>query len=189
MPESTQEKLKRVRSPRVHITYNVETEGARVVKELPFVMGVIGDFSGSHPTQELRPLEDRKFVEVNRDNIDAVMKRMAPGVQMRAENTIAGDGTTIPVQLTFNSMSDFEPAQIIQQVEPLRKLLESRNRLRDLMSKVDRSAELEGILEKVLKNRGDLQKLVEELGVGDEAAAEAEGTTAVEPPADDNTKS
>jgi type VI secretion system protein ImpB len=189
MPESTQEKLKRVRSPRVHITYNVETEGARVVKELPFVMGVIGDFSGSHPTQELRPLEDRKFVEVNRDNIDAVMTRMAPGVQMRVENTIAGDGTTIPVQLAFNSMNDFEPAQIIEQVEPLRKLLESRNRLRDLMSKVDRSAELEGILEQVLKNRGDLQKLVSELGVGADATTDAEGTTGGEAAADDKTKS
>ncbi len=184
MPESTHEKLKRVRAPRVHITYNVETEGAKVVKELPFVMGVIGDFSGSHPTQELRPLEDRKFVDVNRDNIDTVMKRMAPGVQMRVENTIAGDGTTIPVELTFNSMSDFEPAQIIKQVEPLRKLLESRNRLRDLSSKVDRSGELEGILEQVLKNKGDLQKLVSELGVdaGDDQ-------TTGEPAGNDNAKS
>ena len=146
MPESTQEKLSRVRKPRVHITYEVETDGARVIKELPFVMGVIGNFSGSHPTQQLRPLEERKFVEINRDNFDSVMKRMGPGLQMSVENTIEGNGTTIPVQLAFNSMSDFEPANVIKQVEPLTKLLETRNRLRDLISKVDRSTELETIL-------------------------------------------
>ena len=165
MSESYHEKLKRVRPPRVHITYEVETEGARVVKELPFVMGVIGDFSGSHPTQELKPLEERKFIDINRDNFDSVMKRMGPGVQIRVENTIEGNGTTIPVQLAFNSLTDFEPASIVQQVEPLKRLLETRNRLRDLASKVDRSAELEGILEQVLKNTSDLQQLSTELGL------------------------
>src|SRR3954471_8637034 len=99
MPESTQEKLKRVRSPRVHITYDVETDGAKVIKELPFVMGVLGNFSGSHPTQELRPLEDRTFVEINRDNFNSVMKRIGPGLEMRVENTIEGNGTTFSVQL------------------------------------------------------------------------------------------
>jgi type VI secretion system protein ImpB len=174
VPESTQEKLKRVRTPRVHITYEVETDGAKVIKDLPFVMGVIGNFSGSHPTQELRPLEERKFVEISRDNFDAVMKRMTPGLEMRVENTIEGNGTTIPVQLAFNSLSDFEPANIIQQVEPLKRLLETRNRLRDLVSKVDRSADLEGILEQVLKNTADLQRLSSELGVTSDAAGPAD---------------
>lgn len=177
MPESYQEKLKRVRAPRVHLTYEVETDGARVVKELPFVMGVIGNFSGSHPTQELRPLEERQFVEINRDTFDSVMKRMGPGVQMRVENTMEGNGTTIPVQLAFNSLADFEPASVIQQVEPLKKLLETRNRLRDLISKVDRSAELEGILEQVLKNTADLQKLSSELGVKVDEGSNAGGTS------------
>jgi len=144
--------------------YEVETEGAKVIKELPFVMGVIGNFSGSHPTQKLDPLEERKFIEISRDNFDPVMKRMTPGVQMRVENTIEGDGTMLPVQLAFNSLSDFEPANVIQQVEPLKRLLDTRNRLRDLISKVDRSAELEGILEQVLKNTDDLQRLSSELG-------------------------
>jgi type VI secretion system protein ImpB len=169
MPESYQEKLKRVRSPRVHLTYEVETEGARVIKELPFVMGVLGDFSGSHPTQKLRPLEERSFIEINRDNFNNVMKRIGPGLEVRVENTIEGNGTTFSVPLAFNAMSDFEPASIIQQVEPLKKLLETRNRLRDLVSKVDRSAELEGILEQVLKNEPDLKKLSSELGVQGDA--------------------
>jgi type VI secretion system protein ImpB len=189
MPESTQEKLKRVRTPRVHITYEVETDGAKIIKELPFVMGVIGNFSGSHPTQELRPLEERKFVEINRDNFDKVMKRMGPGLETRVENTIEGNGTTIPVQLAFNSLSDFEPAAVIQQVEPLKRLLETRNHLRDLISKVDRSAELEGILEKVLKNTDDLQKLSAELGVKTDPGASAGGTSDSERPADDRPKS
>ena len=162
MPESIQQKLKRVRAPRVHLTYEVETEGARVVKELPFVMGVVADFSGN-PTKPLQPLEDRKFIEVNRDNFDDVMKRMTPGLNMRVPNTIRGDDTELPVELTFSSLSDFEPANVIRQVEPLQKLLDMRNRLRDLASKVDRSAELEGILEQVLKNTDDFKKLSSEL--------------------------
>jgi len=188
MPESVHEKLKRVRTPRVHITYEVETDGAKIIKELPFVMGVIGNFSGSHPTQELRPLEERKFVEINRDNFDNVMKRMSPGLETRVENTIEGNGTTIPVQLAFNSLSDFEPASIIQQVEPLKKLLETRNHLRDLISKVDRSAELENILEQVLKNSGDLQKLSSELGVKTDAGADGGAPADGERPADDRPK-
>jgi type VI secretion system protein ImpB len=189
MPESVQEKLKRVRSPRVHITYDVETDGARVTKELPFVMGVIGNYAGSHPTQPLQPLEERKFVEINRDNFDNVMKRMAPGLEMSVENTIEGNGTTIPVQLAFNALSDFEPASIIQQVEPLRRLLETRNRLRDLVSKVDRSAELEGILEQVLKNTADLQRLSSELGVNIDAGGDATAASDKDRPGDDGSKS
>jgi type VI secretion system protein ImpB len=165
MPESIQQKLKRVRKPRVHITYDVETEGARVVKELPFVMGVVGDFSG-HPTKELPPLEQRKFVEIDRDNFNDVMKRMTPGLNMRVENTMAGDGTELGVQLSFNSLDDFEPANVVRQVEPLQKLMETRNQLRDLVAKIDRSADLENILEQVLRNTEELKKLSSELGIG-----------------------
>ena len=112
------------------------------------------------------------------------MKRMSPGLQTRVENTIEGNGTTIPVQLAFNSLSDFEPAAIIEQVEPLKKLLETRNRLRDLVSKVDRSAELEKIVEQVLKNTADLEKLSSELGVKpDGGPSDSAG------PADDRSKS
>ncbi len=184
MPESTQEKLQRVRRPRVHLKYEVETEDATVIKELPFVMGVLGDFSGTHPTQPLKPLEDRKFAEINRDNFDEVMRKMGPGLNMQVEDTVKGDGKTFGVQLAFNSLSDFEPANIIKQVEPLKKLLETRNRLRDLISKVDRSTELEGILEKVLKDPADLAKLSSELGVKGEAEADAGPTPGTEPPVD-----
>ncbi len=164
MAESIHEKLKRVRPPRVHITYDVETEGAVVQKELPFVVGVIGDFSGN-PTAPLQPLKNRKFVQIDRDNFNEVMARMTPGLNLRVENTLKGDGSQLSVQLKFSSMEDFEPANIVQQVEPLRKLLETRNKLRDLATKVDRSDKLENLLEQILSNEEQIKKLASDLGV------------------------
>src|SRR5215831_18511229 len=117
--ESLQKKLDRVRKPRVHITYDVETEGATVTKELPFVVGVLGDFSGQ-PTQPLKPLKDRKFIQVDRDNFNSVMSRMTPGLKMKVENTLTDQGGEIPVDLKFNSMEDFEPGRVVDQVEPLK---------------------------------------------------------------------
>jgi type VI secretion system protein ImpB len=171
MPESVHEKLKRVRKPRVHITYEVETEGAVVLKELPFVVGVMGDFSGD-PTQALKPLRDRKFVQIDRDNINDVMTRMTPGLNLKVDNTLKDDGSQMSVELKFKSMEDFEPAQIVEQVEPLRKLKQARDKLRDLMTKVDRSEELESVLEQVLQNTQDLDKLSRELGLGEESKGE-----------------
>ena len=164
MPESVHGKLSRVRKPRVHITYDVETEGATVVKELPFVVGVMGDFSGN-PTEPLKPLKDRKFVSIDRDSFDEVMKRMTPGVEMKVANTLAGDGSEMAVKLNFSSMEDFEPAKIVEQVEPLRKLLDTRNRLRELLSAVDRADGLESELEKLLQDAEQVKKLAGEMGV------------------------
>ncbi len=169
---SIHDKLKRVRKPRVHITYEVETEGAAVVKELPFVVGVLGDFSGD-PTSPLAPMKDRKFIQIDRDNFNDVMARMTPGASMKVENTLAGDGSEMAVDLKFNSMDDFEPGRVVQQVEPLRKLQETRDKLRDLMSKVDRSEDLENLLENVLQNEEQLGELSNQLGV--EAPAGDEG--------------
>jgi type VI secretion system protein ImpB len=166
---SVHDKLGRVRKPRVHITYEVETEGAKVMKELPFVMGVLGDFSGK-PTTPLKPLKERKFIQIDRDNFDEIMKRMTPGLQFRVQNTLDEKGGEISVNLKFESMEDFSPGRVAQQVEPLRKLLETRDKLRDLLTKVDRSDELEGLLEKVLQNQEDIKKLSSELGTTEAAA-------------------
>ena len=167
---SVHDKLARVRAPRVHITYQVETEGAVVEKELPMVVGVLGDFSGDS-TSPLKPLKDRKFVQIDRDNFDDVMARMTPGLNFKVENTLQKDGSEISVNLKFNSLSDFEPARVAQQVEPLRKLLETRAKLRDLLSKADRSEELESLLERVLKNSEDLNKLAGAVGSADKPGA------------------
>lgn len=167
MSESVHSKLDRVRKPRVHISYEVETEGAVVKKELPFVVGVLGDFSGD-PTQKLKPLRERKFVQIDRDNFNEIMGRMSPGVEMKVENTLADDGSEMGVQLQFNSMEDFEPAKVVDQVEPLRNLKETRDKLRDLLTKIDRSEDLEGVLEKVMQNADSLKDLSEALGVDSE---------------------
>lgn len=162
--ESIQKKLERVRKPRVQISYDVETEGAVEKKELPFVVGVMGDYSGD-ASGELRPYKERKFVQIDQDNFDHVLKNFKPGLQLNVDNTIQGDGTSLAVNLTFNSMQDFDPKNIVEQVEPLKKLLDTRNKLRDLLTKADRSDQLEGILEKILKDEDSLKSLSESLKV------------------------
>lgn len=164
MSDSIHDKLKRVRKPRVHITYEVETNGAEVKKELPFVVGVMGDYSGDN-VEGKKSLKERKFVNIDRDNFNDVMSRVAPTASLKVENTLAGDGSELAVDLKFSSMDDFNPENIVQQVEPLRKLLEARNKLRDLMSKADRSEELEGILEEILQNTDKVASLSKELGI------------------------
>ena len=159
---STQEKLDRVRKPRVHIKYEVETEGAMVEKELPFVVGVLGDFSGD-PTSKLPELRDRKFVQIDRDNFNKILERMAVGLNMKVKNTLADDGSEMPVNLKFNSMHNFEPGRIVEQVEPLQRLKDARDKLRDLLAKADRSEDLEQLLEKILSDEAALKKLTDEV--------------------------
>ncbi|EOG7766748.1 type VI secretion system contractile sheath small subunit, partial [Vibrio parahaemolyticus] len=165
---SIHSKLSRVRKPRVHITYDVETEGTTLKKELPFVVGVMGDFAGQN-TEALKPLKDRRFIQIDRDNFDDVLKKMSPSVKFKVANKLANDDSEFAVELSFKSMQDFEPAAIVNQVEPLRQLMETRNKLRDLMTKVDRSEELENILEEVLNNTDNLAKLAGELDLGKKA--------------------
>jgi len=171
---SIHDKLERVRKPRVHISYQVETEGAVVEKELPFVLGVLGDFSGN-PTEPLKPLKDRKFIQIDWDNFNDIMARMTPGLNLKVENTLKKDGSEIAVQLKFRSMEDFEPGKVVQEVEPLRKMLETRDKLRDLLTKVDRSEDLENILDQVLQNTDKLKKLSTEVGAKMPAKAQEEG--------------
>lgn len=164
MAESIHDKLKRVRKPRVHITYDVETNGAVQEKEIPFVMGVMGDYSGDNTDK--KPLKDRKFSQIDRDNFNEVMSNVSPKLTMKVENTLEGDGSEIGVDMDFRNMEDFEPHKIVEKVEPLKKLLDTRNKLRDLLTKADRSDDLETILEDVLSNTDSIASLAEELGVG-----------------------
>ncbi len=185
---SIHKKLERVRKPRVHLMYEVETGGAAVKRELPFVVGVLGDFSGN-PSQPLKPLRDRKFVQIDRDNFQEVMASMTPELNYRVENTLAGDKSEIAVSLKFNSMEDFEPAKVANQIEPLRKLLETRNRLSDLIAKADRSSDLESLLEEALQDPAAMKRLSRELGLdvqgGGQGAAPASGAPQNSGPASD----
>lgn len=162
MASSVHDKLKRVRKPRVHITYDVETEGAQEVKELPFVVGVMGDFSGDSAVAK-KSLKERKFVDLKKDKFDQVMARIEPGVKMKVENTIEKNGKEFEVNLKFRSMEDFEPEKLVEQIEPLRKLMETRNALRDLMAKADGSEKLESLLEQILQDQGSLASLNNEV--------------------------
>jgi type VI secretion system protein ImpB len=161
---SVHDKLGRIRKPRVHISYEVETEGAAVDRELPFVLGVLGDFAGD-PTEPLKPVAERKFVQIDRDNFNDVMARVAPGLNLKVDNTLADDGSQMAVSLKFRSLEDFDPQNVAQQVPALKALLETRAKLRDLMSKADRSEELEKLLEQVLQDEQKLKELSSQLGL------------------------
>ncbi len=163
MSDSMQDKIKRVRKPRVHITYEVNTDGATQEKELPFVMGVMGDYSGDN-TENKKSLKDRKFSQIDRDNFNEVMGNVAPKLDMKVDNTLEGDGSEMSVSLDFHNLEDFEPQNIVKQVNPLNKMMETRNKLRDLLAKADRSDELESLLEEVLSSTDTLATLTDELG-------------------------
>src|SRR4051794_33986817 len=149
MSESLQHKLDRVRRPRVQITYDVETNGAMVKKELPFVVGVLADLSAQRKTP-LPAMRDRRFVEIDRDNINEVMAEAAPELQMRVDNTLSDDGSQLAVNLKFRSMEDFEPGRVAENVAPLKELLAVRQRLDEVMGKMESNLKLEGILQDVL---------------------------------------
>ncbi len=172
--ESTQHKLDRVRSPRVHITYDLEVGGAIQMKELPFVVGVLGDFSGK-PAEPLPRLKERKFVNVDRDNFDQVLAGMKPRLAFKVDNKLTEDQAQLGVELNFKSMQDFEPEQVVNQVEPLRKLLDARRRLSDLVHKIDGNDKLETILQEVVSNTETLRKVGEAAGVQSKPTGEKEG--------------
>jgi type VI secretion system protein ImpB len=155
--ESIQKRLQKVRPPRVQLTYEVEKGDAIEQKELPFVVGVLGDFSGN-PDQPLPRLRDRKFVNVDLDNFDDVMAGMTPRATYRVPNTIGGEGE-FGVELKFKSIDDFRPEAVVEQVEPLRKLLEARSKLADLRNKLAGNEKLEDILSDVLSNTEKLKQL------------------------------
>jgi type VI secretion system protein ImpB len=164
--ESTQHKLDRVRPPRVQITYDVEIGDAIEVKELPFVMGVLGDFTGQ-PTEPLARLKDRKFVEVNPDNFDAVLESMKPHLAFSVENKLSEDPNAgnLKVDLNFKSLDDFAPENVARQVGPLRELLELRGRLSDLRGSMQGNDKLEELLRQSVTDKDKLAKLREEMGI------------------------
>src|SRR5581483_4578575 len=145
MAESLQHKLHRVRRPRVQITYDVETNGAMEKKELPFVVGVMADLSGQ-PKEALKPLKDRKFVPIDRDNFNDVLAKSAPRLAMKVQNRLTDEDTKLAVELNFKSMDDFDPARIDEQVGPLKELLEMRQRLTQLLSKMEGNDKLDKLL-------------------------------------------
>jgi type VI secretion system protein ImpB len=165
MAESVQKRLERVRPPRVHVTYDVETGGAIEIKELPFVMGVLGDFSGQ-PVDPLPKLKDRRFVEVTLDNFDSVLESMKPHVAFSVDNKLSEDDNVgqLKVDLNFKSLDDFEPEKVARQVKPLRELLELRTRLSDLKGTLQTNDKLSDVLLDAVSSTEKLDKLRSESG-------------------------
>jgi type VI secretion system protein ImpB len=164
--ESLQHKLDRVRPPRVHITYDVEIGDAIVMKELPFVVGVLADLAGK-PDEPLPLLRDRKFVDIDRDNFNEVLRGAKPRLAFRVDNKLTDDDTKLGIELRFTNMDDFEPERVVQQVEPLRKLLEIRRELKGLLAKTDGNDRLNEQLQEIISNTELLQRLRQEAGLGD----------------------
>lgn len=156
--ESVQKRLQRIRPPRVQLTYDVEVGDGKEVKELPFVIGVLGDFSAASELEKTK-LKDKKFINVDLDNIDEVMQSLAPRATFQVENTLTEEGGRMSVDLTFNSMQDFRPENVVQQVDPLRKLVEARERLTDLRNKISNNERLEDLLDEVLQNTDQVRRL------------------------------
>lgn len=174
MAESTQKKLGRVRPPRVQITYDVETGGAIEMKELPFVVGVMADLAAKN-AGNLPKLKNRKFVDIDRDNLNDVMGSVKPKVAYRVSNKLADDNTEMNVELNFRDMEDFEPTNVIKQVEPLRKLYDARQRLNDLLAKLDGNDDLGNVLNEIATNTEKAAALRSEVGGGNDAGGDDAG--------------
>ncbi|MBM3633349.1 MAG: type VI secretion system contractile sheath small subunit [Alphaproteobacteria bacterium] len=172
MVESLQHKLDRVRPPRVQITYDVEIGNAIEMKELPFVMGILADLSGM-PAEALPKVKDRKFVEIDRDNINEIMASINPRLVLRVNNTLANDGTQMSTELFFKNLADFEPVNVVKQVPALERLYEARTRLKDLLTKLDGNDTLGELLLEVISNTEKRDALKQELGINDAPAPEA----------------
>jgi type VI secretion system protein ImpB len=178
---SMQHRLDRVRRPRVQITYDVHTDGAMETIELPYVVGVLADLSGQ-PAAPLRPLKERKAVNIDRDNFNDVLAKATPRVAMRVQNRLTAEDTKLAVELNFKHIDDFEPARIAAQVPALKKLLEMRLELTQLLSKMEGNDKLERLLADVLSNTETAKELAKEMGLGETgdsatSAPEAEKTS------------
>jgi type VI secretion system protein ImpB len=167
--ESQQHTLDRVRAPRVQITYDVEVGDAIEKKEIPFVMGVLSDLSGK-PDEPLPKLKERKFTEIDRDNFNQVLEGMKPRLAYRVDNKLTDDDSQIAVELRFKSMEDFHPEKVAQQVTPIRKLVDARKHLSDLLAKLDGNDKLDELLQDAMANTDSLTELGKVTGAG-----EAEG--------------
>jgi type VI secretion system protein ImpB len=166
MAESTQKKLSRIRPPRVQITYDLETGGAIEMKELPLVVGLLADLAGQ-PETPMPPVKARKFVDIDRDNFNEVLTSIGPRLSFTAPDRLRDEGGNLPVELKFRKLDDFRPESVVQQVEPLRKLFLARQRLNDLLAKLDGNDDLDALLQDVASNT-ESQQTLKQLTQGEE---------------------
>jgi type VI secretion system protein ImpB len=162
--ESLQKEVGRTRPPRVHITYDVEIGDAIEKRELPFVVGVLADLSGM-PEKALPPMAKRKFVEIDRDNFNDVMKKIEPRLALKVDNRLDEDDTKLQFELRFQSMDDFQPARVAEQITPVRKLLDLRKSLANIRSSLIGNQKLNDLLQDIIQNHEKLQQAGAEAGI------------------------
>jgi len=162
--ESLQKNVGRVRPPRVQITYDVQVGDAIEKREIPFVVGVLADLSGM-PEKPLPAIAKRKFVSIDRDNFDDVMKKIGPRLAFKVPNRLSEDDTKLNLELRFEGMDDFQPARVAEQITPLRKLLELRNSLANLRSSLIGNDKLESLLQEMIQNQELLRQAGSEAGI------------------------
>lgn len=162
--ESLQHTLDRVRSPRVQITYDVEVGDSIEKKEIPFVVGVLADLSGK-PEKPLPKLKERKLVEIDRDNFNKVLEGMKPRLAFRVDNKLTDENSAMAVELKFKRMEDFHPENVAKQIDPIRKLMEAREKLSGLLNKLDGNDKLDELLQEIISSTDSLEKLGRETGV------------------------
>jgi type VI secretion system protein ImpB len=183
--ESIQKRLQKVRPPRVQLTYEVDKGDAIELKELPFVVGVVADLAGQSEMPQPK-LRDRKFVNIDRDNFDDVMKGIAPRAVFHASNTLSEAGGRLGIDLTFRSIEDFSPEAVVERIAPLARLLEARSKLADLRNKLAGNDKLEDLLSEVLSNTQKLQSLGRETGEGAESAESTDAAAPADNPKDEH---
>lgn len=168
--QSSQKFIARNRAPRVQIEYDVELYGAEKKVQLPFVMGVMADLSGN-PEEPLPALGERKFLEIDVDNFDDRLKSMKPRAAFRVPNTLTGEGD-LNVDITFESMDDFSPAAVARKIEPLRKLLEAREQLSNLLTYMDGKSGAEDLIAKAINDPALMQSLASAAKSGGDSEGE-----------------
>ncbi|RDA61901.1 type VI secretion system contractile sheath small subunit [Hafnia paralvei] len=153
---NTQHKLDKIRPPRVQITYDIEEGNAQIAKELPLVVGVIGDFFN-----DSQSIQERKFIRIDKDNFNEIMSSLKPNAQFMVDSALPEQEGKLSVSITFKNIDDFLPDNIIQQVEPLRRLLELRTQLNDLRSRAASNEHLKDKLTKIVNQQNSLQGIGE----------------------------
>ncbi|MDK3022004.1 type VI secretion system contractile sheath small subunit [Cupriavidus taiwanensis] len=171
MSNSLQKWVGRNRPPRVQISYDVEVGDAVEKRELPMVVGLLADLSGQ-PAVPPPKLKERRFIEIDRDNFDEIMGKIAPRLELSVPDTMKGDAS-LKVELHFSKFGDFHPESLVAQVPRLAKLLEARQQLRDLLGKLDGNDELDVLLERIVNNADELKRVRSEADAGAAAAPAA----------------
>jgi type VI secretion system protein ImpB len=151
--ESNQKKLGRVRPPRVQITYDVEIGNATRKIDLPLVVGIMADVAGQPEEGKTTTLKERSFVDIDSETFDKVMMKIAPRLDFTVTDRIGADPTkTLRVQLSPKELKDFRPESVVSQVPELAKLFEARQRLNDLLAKLDGNEKLDSLLQDLAKD-------------------------------------